>query len=115
MQIRRVLSWVGVPTVLEDIWLPAGAFRGLNAEMLADYPRSTYSLFEKEFGVRMIRAEEKLRAVQADAVQAELLQLPPNTPLLQVERVSYTYNDQPVELRKALNRTDTHHYRNTLG
>ncbi len=115
LQIRRVLSWGGVPTVLEDIWLPAGAFRGLTAEILVDYPRSSYSLFEKEFGVRMIRAEEKLRAVLPDAEQAALLQLPPDMPLLQVERVSYTYNDQPVELRKALNRTDTHHYRNTLG
>ena len=114
LQVRRVLSWGGVPTVLEDIWLPAGVFRGLTAEMLADYPRSSYALFEKEFGVRMIRAEEKLRATLPDAQQAELLQVPPHTALLQVERISYTYNDRPMEMRQALNRTDLHHYRNTL-
>ena len=32
-----------------------------------------YGLFEQEFGVRMIRAEEKIRAVGADAEAAALL------------------------------------------
>ncbi len=33
-----------------------------------------YALFETEFGVRMVRAEEKIRAVLPDAAQAALLQ-----------------------------------------
>ncbi len=37
------------------------------------------------------------------------------TPLLSVERVAYTYNDVPMELRRGLYRTDTHHYRNELS
>ena len=115
LSIRRVLSFAGEPTVLEDIWLPALPFRGLTAEKLRDYPDSTYVLFEKEFGVRMVRAEEKLRATLSDADQAELLQCEVGTPLLQIERISYTFNDQPVEIRRVLNRTDRHHYRNTLG
>ena len=115
LQIRRVLSFASVPTVLEDIWLPAGLFRGLTAETLADYPGPTYALFEKDYGVRMIRAEEKLRAVQANAQQAQMLGTLPDAPLLQVDRISYTYNDQPVEVRRAFNRTDRHHYKNTLG
>jgi GntR family transcriptional regulator len=32
-----------------------------------------------------------------------------------VERVAYTYNDTPMELRRGLYRTDTHHYRNDLS
>ena len=115
LYVRRVLSFAGIPTVLEDIWLPALPFRGLTAEKLRDYPDSTYVLFEKEFGVRMVRAEEKLRATLSDADQAELLQCEVGTPLLQIERISYTFNDQPVEIRRVLNRTDRHHYRNTLG
>ena len=113
--IRRVLSFAGIPTVLEEIWLPALRFRGLTAERLRDYPDPTYVLFEKEYGVRMVRAEEKLRAVLPDAAQAELLQCATDTPLLQIERISYTFSDQPVEIRRSLNRTDRHHYRNTLG
>lgn len=113
--IRRVLSFAGIPTVLEEIWLPALQFRGLTAERLRDYPDPTYVLFEKEYGVRMVRAEEKLRAVLPNAEQAELLQCDTSTPLLQIERTSYTFNDQPVEIRRVLNRTDRHYYRNTLG
>ena len=56
-----------------------------------------------------------MRAVLPDAAQAELLEVTPHTPLLQVDRVSYTYNDAPVEVRKGLYRTDTHYYKNTLS
>ena len=72
-------------------------------------------MYETEFGVRMLRAEEQIRAVLPDAEQARLLGVTSATPLLSVERVAFTYNDTPMELRRALYRTDTHHYKNTLN
>jgi GntR family transcriptional regulator len=65
--------------------------------------------------VRMIRAEEKIRAVAADDATAELLQVTPGTPLLSVERLSHTYGDKPVELRRGLYNTTSHYYRNELS
>ena len=115
VQVRRTLSFGGTPTILEDIWLPGQAFKGLHAEQMASYPGPTYAMLELEFGVRMVRAEEKIRAVLPDAEQAQLLQVTPATPLLSVERLAYTYNDVPMELRRGLYRTDTHHYRNELS
>lgn len=115
VQVRRVLSFANVPTILEDLWLPGTPFKGLTAERLADYHGPMYALFETEFGVRMVRAEEKIRAVLPDKAQRELLKLPPNTPLLSVERIAYTYNDTPMELRRGFYRTDTHHYHNDLN
>ncbi|NML46825.1 GntR family transcriptional regulator [Ramlibacter sp. G-1-2-2] len=115
IQVRRVLAFGGVPTILEDFWLPGANFKGLSADQLATHVGPTYVLFEHEFGVRMVRAEEKIRAVAADAPQAALLALPQGAPLLSVERLSYTYNDVPMELRRGLYRTDTHHYRNDLS
>ena len=115
IQARRVLALAGTPTILEDIWLPGQAFKGLTAERMAAYPGPTYAMFEVEFGVRMVRADEKLRAVLPDEAQAELLAVTPATPLLSVERIAYTYNDIPMELRRGFYRTDTHHYRNTLN
>ena len=115
VQARRVLSFAGVPTILEDIWLPGQAFKGLTAEQLANYQGPTYAMFELDFGVRMVRAEEKIRAVLPDADQAAMLQIPQATPLLSVERIAYTYNDVPMELRRGLYLTDTHHYRNELS
>ena len=115
LQVRRVLSFANMPTILEDLWLPATPFKGLTAERLADYHGPMYALFETEFDVRMVRAEEKIRAVLPDKAQRELLQLPPNTPLLSVERIAYTYKDIPMELRRGLYRTDKHHYHNDLN
>ena len=63
----------------------------------------------------MVRAEEKIRAVLPDAEQCKLLHISAQTPLLSVERVAYTYNDTPMELRRGFYRTDTHHYHNALN
>lgn len=115
IQVRRVLSFGAVPTILEDLWLPGNAFKGLSAEQMAGYHGPTYAMFELEFGVRMVRAEEKIRAVAADPAQAALLEVQPHSPLLSVERVAFTYNDVPMELRRGLYRTDAHHYRNELS
>ena len=115
LQVRRVLAYRGTPTILEELWLPGAPFKGLTAERLRAWRGPMYALFETEFGVRMVRAEEKIRAVAADAQQAALLKVEQGSPLLSVERVAYTYNDVPMELRRGLYRTDSHHYRNDLG
>jgi GntR family transcriptional regulator len=115
VQVRRILSFGGVPTILEDLWLPGNAFKGMTADQVAGYHGPTYAMFELEFGVRMVRAEEKIRAVLPDEQQAALLKVEQQMPLLIVERVAYTYNDVPMELRRGLYRTDTHHYRNELS
>jgi len=115
LQVRRVLALSGQPTILEDLWLPATPFKGLSVERLTDYHGPMYALFETEFGVRMVRAQEKIRAVLPDAEQAQRLAVTLQTPLLSVERVAYTYNDVPMELRRGLYRTDRHHYLNSLS
>ena len=113
--IRRVQSFNGVPTILDELWLPGALFRGLTTERLVEYKGPMYGLFETEFGTRMIRATERVRAVLAEPQVGELLGVQPGTPLLSVERVSFTYGDKPVEVRRGLYRTDTHHYHNELS
>ncbi len=115
LQVRRVLSFTSIPTILEDLWLPAAPFKGLTAERLRDYNGPMYALFETEFDVRMVRAEEKIRAVLPDSEQCQLLKMDAQTPLLSVERIAYTYNDAPMEMRRGLYLTNKHYYRNTLN
>lgn len=113
--IKRVQAFDGAPTIVEEIWLPGVIFKGLTAERLVEYKGPMYGLFETEFGTRMIRATERIRAVSADEGTAELLKIQPATPLLNVERVSFTYGDKPVEVRRGLYLTDHHHYQNELS
>jgi len=115
IQARRVLSFIATPAILEDIWLPATPFKGLTAERLANYQGPTYALFETEFNVRMVRAEEKIRAEPATEGLEQLLKVAHGTPLLSVERIAYTYKDIPMELRRGYYRTDTHYYHNRLN
>ncbi|MFY9137867.1 GntR family transcriptional regulator [Zwartia sp.] len=113
--IRRVLSFSGVPTVIDDIYLPGNLFKGLTADLLNDYSGPLYGLFESEFGINMVRAEEKLRAVAAPDDIAQALGLVASIPLLCVERISFTYGNRPVELRIGHYVTNEYYYRNSLN
>ena len=112
--VRRVLEYGGEPVVLDDITLPAALFKGLTRARIDAYRGSMYSLFETQFGVRMLRAQEKLRAIAADAASAALLKVRSGEPLLAVERLTRTYGDRPVEWRRGLCSTRRHHYLNDL-
>jgi GntR family transcriptional regulator len=113
--IRRLLKFGAKPVVIEEIYLPGEAFAGLTLEILQEYQGSFYGLLESRFGVRMIRAEERLRAVAADRANAALLGVAVGAPLLSVERVSFTYGDRPVEWRRGLYSTAEHYYLNELS
>jgi GntR family transcriptional regulator len=112
--VRRVLSFDNRPIVVDDIWLPGSLFKGLTADRLDQYHGPLYGLFESEFGTRMIRADERLRACPAEPDVARLLKIAPGAPVLLVERVSMTYGERPVELRRGFCLTEHHHYHNVL-
>lgn len=112
--LRRVLKFSGKPVVLDEIYLPGEVFEGLTLDTLKEWKGSLYSFFETRFGVRMLRAEERIRAVAADRMAAETLGVKEGTPLLSVERVTYTYNDRPVEWRRGRYLTTQYHYHNEL-
>jgi GntR family transcriptional regulator len=113
--IRRLLQFDGKPIVVDEIYLPGAIFGALTLDMLRAYQGSLYSFFESQFDVRVARAEERLRAVPADRVSAELLHVAEGSPLLSVERLSFSYADKPVEWRRGLYNTQQHCYFNELG
>lgn len=113
--VRRVLEFDAKPVVVDEIYLPGNTFSGLTLDQLKDWRGSLYGLFESQFGIRMVRAEERLRAVAADRGSAELLKVAEGTPLLSVERVSFSYGDRPMEWRRGLYLTADHCYINELG
>lgn len=115
LQLRRILRFDGKPVVVDEIYLPADLFPDLSLDQLRASDRSLYTLFESLYGVRMVRAEEKIRAIAADSAAATLLGIAPGTPLLSVERTAYTYGNRPAEWRRGLYSTLNHHYFNELG
>ncbi|WP_291995592.1 GntR family transcriptional regulator [Candidatus Accumulibacter sp. ACC003] len=112
--VRRLLKLDDQPVVFDEIYLPSELFPDLSLEVLG-LGESLYGLFESRYGICMVRADERLRAVAADRVSSELLQLAEGSPLLLVERVTFTYGNKPVEWRRGFYSTRNHHYRNELG
>ena len=108
--IKRLLSFEGVPRIFDEIHVPASTFKGLDEAMIRNFPGSLYSFFETHFGIAMIRAEEHIKAVPAGTLEAELLQVAPQSPLLRVDRVAFTYGDRPVEWRRGLCHTERFSY-----
>lgn len=115
IMLKRRIAFDGAPVLLEEVWLPGNRFKGVTAAAITEHQGALYNLFETEYGTRMVRAEERLKAVSADALAAELLGVAAGHALLQVERLSFTYGDTPVEWRKGVYNTDRHYYRSELG
>jgi GntR family transcriptional regulator len=113
--LRRLLEYGGEPAVLDEIVVPAQLFKGLTRSKVERYQGSIYGLFETQFGVRIVRARERLSAVAADAGRASLLRVAAGAPLLAVDRVTYSFGDKPVEWRRGLCSTRNHHYLNDLS
>ena len=115
IQIDRVQSLGGEVAVFEQIWLPKARFSVMTLDRLESWPGPLYAFYESEFATHMVRAEEKIKAIAAEATIANHLQLEPGSPLLLVERLSYTYGNRPVEVRRAHYDTRQQHYENKLN
>lgn len=114
VSIKRVLTFNQKPLILDFIKVPASSFRKLTSEMIVEKKGAMYRMYETEFGIQMLRAQEKIRAVAANADTSELLGVKKNTPVLSVERISFTYSDKPIEWRLGLCLTENHHYASEL-
>lgn len=114
IEIVRVMRFGEEPVVYEQIILPAASFKGLTLESL-QRKLPMYGLYESDFGVSMIRAEEQLYAVSANAQVSELLRIKEGSPLLAINRIAYTYGDKPIEIRKGMYLTQNYFYKNSLN
>lgn len=79
--------------------MTARLFGGVSEMALRDTADNFYAVFQERFGVNVIRIEERVRAVRAGRSGARWLGAGTGDPMLRIERVAYTYQDLPVELR----------------
>ncbi len=112
--VRRLLSPAGRSVVYEEIRLPAAIFEGLTAETVDLHHCMLYSMYESAFHVRILKVDERIKAVAAEGEIAARLGVGEASPVLLIDRVAYTYGDMPVELRRSYCNTREHHYRNRI-
>ena len=114
-RIRNLLRLDGVPVIVDDIALAAQRFAGLTERQFRERRSTIYNLYQDAFGISVVTARERVRAVPADATVAALLQVPVAAPLLAIRRVALTYRDLPVEYRVSLVDTRRHEYWAEIG
>jgi GntR family transcriptional regulator len=112
MQVRRVLTFGSVPTILEDIWLPGNTFQGAHGGAAGEPPgpdlRAVRDRIWRAHGAG--RGKDPRR--HAGPAAGPVARSAPADAPAEVNAWHYTYHDMPMELRRGLYRTDTHHYRN---
>jgi GntR family transcriptional regulator len=106
------ISWVrarsGSPFLLERISLPEALFPGLGER--EKLPDTLYELYQRSYGVLVLKVEERLTAVAADGRAAKALGIVAGTPLLRIERVAMAWAGRPVEWRVSLCHLAGAHY-----
>ena len=104
------LSLAGRAVLHDRITVPALLFKGLNEKRLRDRPSTIYNLYQTDFGITVLRAQERARAVAADRVAARMLGVTTGLPVLEVHRVALTFGEKPVEYRISTVNTQLHDY-----
>lgn len=114
VRIRRVRSLGGSPAILERITLPASRFPDLTSRQSDELTGLLYGLYESRYGMVVVEALERLRAVKADATDARLLGVPAGESLLEIDRIALDIKRKPIEWRVSRCNTAHHHYENRI-
>jgi GntR family transcriptional regulator len=113
--VENVLLLQGRPVVHDRLLLPATLFKGLTEKRMRERPGTIYQLYQSDFGITVLRASERARAVAADRHTARALHLATGTPVMQVRRIAQTFGDRPVEYRVSTLDTSRHDYVHLLS
>src|SRR5512133_2915678 len=79
-----------------------------------DMPNNPYALYASGFGVKIVRAEERIKAVTLNADSAKRLGAAKGTAALQIDRVARDLENRLIEWRVSICLTEQVHYRSDL-
>jgi GntR family transcriptional regulator len=114
VQIENVLRLQGRAVIHDRLTVPTVLFRGLSERRLRERGGTIYQFWQAEFGITVLRAQERARAVAADRASARALGVAAGTPVIEVRRTALSFNDKPVEYRVSMIDTTRHDYVNLL-
>ena len=77
-------------------------------------PDLLYALIVEKFGIPVVRAEETLTAGAADEKTAQVLEINPGSPVLVLNRETYTTDNRIIETRVSKGRADKFSYKTEI-
>jgi len=106
IRVRQLWRLRGMAVALDDAYLPAESFDGLDARSIRQCGGDVYVTLQRRFGVRPRVAVEQWRAVALSREDAAMLGVAPDQPTLSQLRVSTTMEGEPLEWRQRVCLTD---------
>ena len=108
--VENALRLQGQRIIHDRLVLPATLFRGLSERRLRERGGTIYQFYQSEFGITVVRALERARAIGAGRDSARVLGVAPGAPVIEVRRTALSFNDRPVEFRISVVDTTHHDY-----
>jgi GntR family transcriptional regulator len=104
IEICRLRYVQEIPLALVTTYVPQALCPSV---LYADLTRqSLYTYLEKTCELRIARGRRIIEAVLANQYEAQLLEIPRDSPLILLDSVSYLEDDTPIEYYHALHRSD---------
>jgi len=108
-EIRRVRYLNRAPISLDVSYLPKTVGERLNKEDLAH--RDIFLILENDYGYSLGQAELQIEAMLADESLGRLIHLEEGSPVLRIERLTFTTDNQPLDFEYLYYRGDAFQYR----
>jgi len=109
LKIERIRFGDGEPIGIHQAYLPMGEGQTLTAEEI-NSSGWEYTLLARKFNLIASSADETLEATSANEREASLLGIPNGSPLLLIERLTWSRLHRPMEFVKMLYRADRYKY-----
>lgn len=114
INVQDLVELGGKGVFMDDILIPQSLFPGLTEHVFRDRESTIYALYQGRFNINVVRISEELSAGHAPVEHAKRLGIRRSAPVLVIDRIAYTYQDKPVELRRSWVNTESHVYLSDL-
>lgn len=106
--IRRLRLADGDPMALESLFLPVALVPDLDTDALEH--QSLYELLAARYGLAIASGTQTIEATVTDEADSDLLRVPPLSPALQVDRITWTAEGRRVESVRSIYRGDRYRF-----
>jgi GntR family transcriptional regulator len=109
VRIQRQMLASGQPIGFHDVYLPERIWAGLGLPAAALENTSLYALLEQG-GIKLDEADETIEVLHASEHIGKWLEVPVDSPILAMKRLTYSDEGRPVEFAYNLYRADRYKY-----
>lgn len=114
-RVKTLLSFGNQPAIVDEIYLSERMFPNLSESFFSDRNETLYGLFQRAYGITVIKISETIEAIPGNEFISKLLKQKVNLPILCVKRVAYAYKGKPVDMRIRYIHSSKYRYFNNLG